>query len=333
MIQFNELYITEDGKNLVIDVSIEDLPVYNNFYISDISLTLLDKCDEAKPTVSVYTGGTGFTYVDMDGSGYIDYKDIELIDWMFDTLRRLKPTEEQLSKYDVNHDGFIDMLDVMEVVDYILGRIPFKPEYDFVDPSTTGNPEVTITEVNEIIKAILGIAGKSGLDADTLEKLDNTMSRYNELIKNKKAERLVSEPSKRRVRLCLPSLKNPLDFIKDSMANHLFLVTVTADSFGDISSLSSLGCGWDEKVIRGLAYDDKKLYDAAVSHASSYGDTCDTNDASSFVDFILRYYAFIFAIRCGDIDQACYYWNTYLKNGVMKKTRAGGGCGCHGPHR
>jgi hypothetical protein len=332
MIQFNELYITEDGKNLVIDVSIEDLPVYNNFYISDISLTLLDKCDEAKPTTVVYTGGTGLTYVDMDGSGYIDYKDKQLIDWMFSILRKFKPTGTQLSKYDVNHDGFIDLLDIQEINDYLLGLIPVKPEYDFVSPSTTGNPEVGIAEMNAIIQAILDIAKQSGLDNDTLEKFKSTMSRYKDLISSN-AERQVSDPMKRRVRLCLPSIEKPLDFIDDAMSNHLFLVTVTADSFGDTSSLASMGCGWDEKVIRGLAYDDKMLYETAVSHASSYGDSCDNNDASSFVDFILRYYAFIFAIRCGDIDKACYYWNTYLKNGGKQQMHAGGGCGCHGPHR
>lgn len=327
MIQFNELYITEDGKNLVIDVSIEDLPVYNNFYISDISLTLLDKCDEAKPTVSVYTGGTGFTYVDMDGSGYIDYKDKQLIDWMFNTLRKFNYTEDDLSKYDVNHDGFVDIDDVRIVNDSINGLIPKQQSFD-----VNKDEEFNIADVNAVIRFIQDNIEHSGLTFAEQSKLNDAISRYKELISSN-AERQVSDPMKRRVRLCLPSLENPLDFIDDAMSNHLFLVTVTADSFGDTSSLASMGCGWDEKVIRGLAYDDKMLYETAVSHASSYGDNCSNNDASSFVDFILRYYAFIFAIRCGDIDKACYYWNTYLKNGGKQQMHAGGGCGCHGPHR
>lgn len=96
-------------------------------------------------------------------------------------------------------------------------------------------------------------------------------------------------------------------------------------------SSESCDCGWDVNVIQGLAYNDKKLYDNALSLAGSYGDSCDNNDASKFIDFILRYYAFQYAVKCGDIEQACYYWNNYLRNntggGSMPR---GGGCGCHG---
>jgi hypothetical protein len=84
-----------------------------------------------------------------------------------------------------------------------------------------------------------------------------------------------------------------------------------------------------------VAYNDKKLYDTAVNLADSYGDSCDNNDSREFMDFILRYYAFQSALKCGDIDQACYYWNNYLKGSSIRSSygrNAGGGCGCHGSH-
>ena len=169
MVHFNELYITDDRKKIVIDAEIDNLPIYDNCYIDKITVTLKDDCDSSDKQEVVYENN--------DESG-----------------------------------------------------------------------------------------------------------------------------RQRRVHLCLPSLDHYLDFVTGDLSKHLFLVTVEAGVDSTDINFTECDCGWDNRVTNGFIYDTKKLYDNAVNMARSYGDTCDTNDASQFMDFILRYYAFIFAIKCGDID-------------------------------
>lgn len=140
------------------------------------------------------------------------------------------------------------------------------------------------------------------------------------------------------MRLCLGKYELDGILTEDvSFSDHIFTVTVEADVQGDavynLAEITKLSCGWDENIIRGIAYNGRMLYDQAVNLASSYGDDCNDNGQNRFVDFILRYYAFMFAVKCGDIDKACYYWNNYLKGGrsAGKQIHWGGGCGCHGP--
>lgn len=115
------------------------------------------------------------------------------------------------------------------------------------------------------------------------------------------------------------------------LSSKLFIVTVTAACYGDTTAIAEADCGSDIKEITGVAYNGKPLYDAAVSAASSYGDTCDTKDAAAFEDFVLRYYGFLFALKCGDLCKAQYYWENYLNVGKTRCKRAyTKPCGCHG---
>ena len=45
MLHFNELYITEDKQHLVIDVEIDDLPIYDDCYLEKITVDIADNCD------------------------------------------------------------------------------------------------------------------------------------------------------------------------------------------------------------------------------------------------------------------------------------------------
>lgn len=331
MVHFNELYITEDGNNLVIDVGIDNDPVYDGCYIDKITVSLKDDCDDTTNSTVVYTdsGVGGTTYVDINGDGVIDYVDITIIDWLQSYINSMYFTPDEIKKYDLNEDGFVDLRDVEFLLNVIKTQTVIDTRYDL-----SGDGEVTVADdVQVLIDLILNKMGQEGIIVphSVIEKLVNE---YKKLIDSDDAEKVVGNNGKRRVRLCLPNLKQPLDFVKGSLSNHLFLVTVEAGMTGDSSAIDNLGCGWDQYVARGLAYDTKRLYDTAISYASSYGDSCDNNDSSAFLDFILRYYAFMFAIKCGDVDQACYYWNNYLKRGGNAKSLPlGGGCGCHGAYR
>ena len=143
-------------------------------------------------------------------------------------------------------------------------------------------------------------------------------------------EPLYSHTGLKHIQLCLSASDlSPLVLPKESL-DKLFVVRVEATCSGDMSAVAELGCRWDEDSITGLAYNSKPLYDAAIKYANAYGDSCDNNDASAFVDFLMRYYGFVFALKCGDICQAKYYWDNYLNGGVTGKTRSFKPCGCHG---
>lgn len=330
MIHFNELYISEDDDKLVIDVSIDEDPVYNGCYIDKITVTLKDDCDDDTKSKVVYTNGNndGITYVDINGDGVIDYVDITIINWLQDLLINSYVKSSDLEKYDFNKDGFVDFRDLEEILTATL-QSSTDPKYDLDNNGSFTD----IRDLNIFIDFMLSMFRNAGIDINDTSLVMYIITKYQELMNNPNAEKLVVNTGKRRVRLCLPSLKQPLDMVSDSLSEHLFLVTVEAGTPGDSSYYAKFGCGWDQDVIRGFAYDTKRIYDTAISYASSYGDSCDNNDSSAFMDFILRYYAFLYAVKCGDIEQACYYWNNYMKHNNTKKMSAGGGCSCHGAFR
>lgn len=112
MIHFNELYITEDGKNLVIDAEIDDFPVYDKTYIEKITVNTLDNQCSGKTdsAIEVYSGFKNIFYVDLNDNGKVDEYDICWCNWIADILKKVGGwTAEELEKYDINMDGNIDL--------------------------------------------------------------------------------------------------------------------------------------------------------------------------------------------------------------------------------
>jgi hypothetical protein len=137
---------------------------------------------------------------------------------------------------------------------------------------------------------------------------------------------------KRHVRICLD--KNDEALVRlgvEDLSSSLFMVRADAAG-GDAEAIANAGCGWDTSPIFGVAYNGKPLYDSAIRYASSYGNTCNDNDAAVLEDFILRYYSFLLALKCGDVKQACYYYNTYLTSAGLGPSSSGKNCGCHGTY-
>lgn len=50
MLHFNNLYITEDGKNLVIDVAIDDMSYFKDVYLNSIAIDTQDSYVEGGPS-------------------------------------------------------------------------------------------------------------------------------------------------------------------------------------------------------------------------------------------------------------------------------------------
>lgn len=331
MLSFNELYITEDGKNLVIDVSVDDLAAYSECYINKITVNTAERHCTSKSSIDVFSGSTGIIYVDINGDGVISESDIEQIDWLQSMMHRVVLTEKT-SKYDLNGDGVVDLKDIADIINAILNSTTQNPAPLIYD--INGDKEVSIGDVNIFIDLIKELIGKScGSDACTADLIKVLLSRYSTCLQDTVEPKVEGVMPVKRKRLCLSVAELAELGLTKTMFNDLMVVRVEAIINGNVNMIEASGCGWDENVITGVAYNGKPLYDTAVKYASSYGSNCESNDASAFTDFILRYYAFDFALRNGDICTALKYWNDYLGSSASVVSGGRGkGCGCHGTY-
>lgn len=278
MLSFNELYITEDGKNLVIDVSVDEDSIYKGVYIDSIKLDLCKNLvtgnDVSNKAVTIYT-------------------------------------PEQVILGDLDLDGDITTSDHQTVTDLMTSL-------------TSGK---TIYIDNERSVAALGLEGDGELTVSDIQVVEKVILDY--LLYGKISYVPVK---KRHVHICLEKNDDALVQLGvEDLSSALFMVRVDATG-GDAESISNAGCGWDNSPIFGVAYNGKPMYDSAIRYAASYGDTCDNNDASALEDFILRYYSFLLALKCGDVKQACYYYNNYLTGAGFGNLSSGKNCGCHGTY-
>ena len=80
MIHFNELYITEDEKNLVIDTEIDSDGVYQDCYISKIIVDIADNCESPGlfRNPLVIWNATPKSIGDLDGDGRFTSADVGL---------------------------------------------------------------------------------------------------------------------------------------------------------------------------------------------------------------------------------------------------------------
>lgn len=140
---------------------------------------------------------------------------------------------------------------------------------------------------------------------------------------------------RRHVRMMLKKADEPIAALVTEERNNPLegIILVRASASCDVETLVNTECGCESNEIAGAAYNAKPLYDNAVKYANNYGNTCATNDMSDFVDWLLRYYGFQFALKCGDLCQAQYYFANYLNGTAPSGTRSSNPCGCHGARR
>lgn len=334
MVHFNELYVTEDGKNLVIDAEIDDFPVYKGAYIEKITVnTAANYCaGNNDAAVTVYSGGDSVLYVDINDDAVIDEADMFIIDWLNKILSR-KTTNPS---YDVNMDDKVNLADVSAVLSVILGTN--RDESIMQRTDINKDTETNIQDVKIILNAILGDRSwfEANLPEDVYRKIfgqdfddGSHEDGWYDIWRNKERTGVFGEGS-RHVRRCLDKNDLVLTLKGSSINDNLFIVTVTANINGNAEELAELGCGWDNGTIYGYAYNGYPLYRSFLDMAGQYGNTCDNSSASAMTDYILNYYAFDFALRMGDWCNALHYWEELLSSNTGAGVVSGRGCGCRG---
>lgn len=152
---------------------------------------------------------------------------------------------------------------------------------------------------------------------------------YVELCNFSKGVEVPVEEGRRHIQLCL-SVDNSVlsNIISDGhLGNRLLFVQVEAD--GELDAIASeLGCGWDNSCIIGAAFNGYPMYRSIIGYADADSRDC-SFDYAPFIDYIMRYYGFMFALRSGDYPQALRMWKDYLTSeaGTSAPQKP---CGCHG---
>lgn len=172
MIHFNELYITEDEKNIVIDAEIDDLPVYADSSINKITVGFGKECDKLT-TVTVWEK-PDITEYDMDDDGFITDEDRELYRRLLELMDKINTDPNTMDDYDVNRDGVVNLKDVDALIDAI-GDI--RVSGYIYDVNHDG--EINIADINALIDYILWV-GEHHSDLTQLElnELRELLNKY-----------------------------------------------------------------------------------------------------------------------------------------------------------
>lgn len=363
MVHFNELYVTEDGKHLVIDTEVDNFSVYDSCFIDAITVGIGSDCtDGVMPNNSVTIYTADYIVGDLTGDGRLSDTDIaywrELLhcagSQIYDDEQGYYYMTERLDddgEYVVDEYGSI-IYDKVRLSNTVLSTIQhIKAKYTGAeyDSSFGTNNGFGYGKLLAYIVDILGdnvledrhpvvpgdLDGNGQVNIGDINYFINYLNRQ----VSGEAEAIYSKDKKRHVQLCIDTNDESIAALLGSkvkdMSKYLFIITVSAGGYKEsISSIASAGCTFDEPEITGVAYNGKPLYDSAVRYAQAFGDSCDSHDASAFNDFLMRYYGFLFALKCGDLCTAQYYWNNYL-NGIYSTAgvNPSKGCGCHGLYR
>lgn len=353
MIHFNELYVTEDGKNLVIDAEIDDLDIYENCFITNVLVDVGENCDGNGKSVNalVKYNGTPILVGDADNDGALSKKEIDIWKNLHGLAFAIENGGKKL-RYDEtkgwwfksqtkDDDG--NYIDVYVTDEFVNLAEEIRTTYrDYILDKEPGTENMSPGQVLAYISDLFGIFSITSETSTIMGDINGdgevSIPDFNQFVDyilacyNKTAPYIFVGQKTKHFRKCY-SVNDlaPLVESGTDLSSKLFIVTVHADCYGDVTAIAEADCGSDVNEITGVAYNGKPLYDSAVSAASSYGDTCDTKDATAFEDFVLRYYGFLFALKCGDLCKAQYYWENYLNVGKTSCKRAyTKPCGCHG---
>lgn len=92
MIHFNELYITEDGKNLIVDVELDDLPGNESCYLDEIVIDTGSKCSTSTLFNNPLSVWKSKKAGDLNGDGVVDAEDYRMLQVMMGVKDSFKNT-------------------------------------------------------------------------------------------------------------------------------------------------------------------------------------------------------------------------------------------------
>lgn len=185
MIHFNELYITEDNRTLVVDAEIDANSVYDGCYIDKIIVDIGENCSfngKSNNAVTVYDGS--LVVGDLTGSDSITETDVEMwTDLLNIVSRQLKQDENgdwyymaDTEEYDDNGDIIREKKPVSnkipEIIDYIIDTYPVESLINNPHPTFNSTFNGRQYTALSLAKYIIEIVGNNSIEGVSQEYLD-----------------------------------------------------------------------------------------------------------------------------------------------------------------
>lgn len=315
MVKFNELKVTNDGKYLIIDVSIKDLQYYTDVYLDEIIIDTQDTYVDNGPSKS-----PAFIYK-MDDLGIIS-----------DRLSRKSDNPE--TKITSKSDKYYMPLKYSNKI--LNGTLRFHShDGNFIDGHLAdfpyimhiGNVEIESYQYDQDIIAfdIRNIevespefyitAFKDGIE---IEGLHETFNEGGVLLD------IEGEISGSNKPLNLKSFRielSELDGIPN-IHNNLFFVYIKTKG----TPSADTPCGMDNIVTLGVTSNLYPLYQHAFNYIKDISNTCSI--PKNFINFILQYKAFQLSVKIGHYVEAIKQWKRLFND--IKQPITNLNCKCYG---
>ena len=300
MVEFKELKITPDGKNLIINASIKDLEYYKDVYIDSVIIDTQDTYLPSGPSSNpIYT---------KNFISKLNYKQSFLGEDFKSPVLPLKKGDKIISSAFA-----VSLRDSALPIDYIIKSINLCNTNisNPVIPTTSSIKNFEITENNPVVTII-------GLDSSNNE-VRNTDPNTNWNNTKLSVEINYETRNFKDINIIIPNIDTT---IKNAFENNLLFVYIKTVG----TPAPNTPCGMDNIITLGVVSNLYPLYQHAFSYIKELGDTCSI--PKNFINYILQYKAFELAIKTGHYTEAIRYWKKFFMG--IKDSVITSNCGCYG---
>lgn len=300
MVEFKELKITPDGKNLIINASIKDLEYYKDVYIDSVIIDTQDTYLPSGPSSNpIYT---------KKFISKLNYKQSFLGDDFKSPVLPLKKGDKI-----INSVFTVSLRDSTLPIDYTIKSINLcnTKISNSVIPTVSTIKNFEITENNPVVTII-------GLDSSNRE-IKNTDPNTNWNNTQLSVEINYETNNFKDINIIIPDIDIT---IKNAFENNLLFVYIKTVG----TPAPNTPCGMDNITTLGVVSNLYPLYQHTFGYIKELSNTCSI--PKNFINYILQYKAFELAVKTGHYTEAIRYWKKFFMG--IKDSVITSNCGCYG---
>ena len=300
MVEFKELKITPDGKNLIINASIKDLEYYKDVYIDSVIIDTQDTYLPSGPSSNpIYT---------KNFISKLNYKQSFLGEDFKSPVLPLKKGDKIISSAFT-----ISLINSALPIDYTIKSINLcnTKISNSVIPTVSTIKNFEITENNPVVTIIgLDSSNKEVKNTDPNTNWDNTQL---------SVEINYETRNFKDINIIIPNIDTT---IKNAFENNLLFVYIKTVG----TPASNTPCGMDNITTLGIVSNLYPLYQHTFNYIKELSNTCSI--PKNFINYILQYKAFKLAVKTGHYTEAIRYWKKFFMG--IKDSVITSNCGCYG---
>ena len=300
MVEFKELKITPDGKNLIINASIKDLEYYKDVYIDSVIIDTQDTYLPSGPSSNpIYT---------KNFISKLNYKQSFLDEDFKSPVLPLKKGDKIISSAFT-----VSLRNSALPIDYTIKSINLcnTKISNPVIPTVSTIKNFEITENNPVVTII-------GLDSSNKE-VKNTDPNTNWNNTQLSVEINYETRNFKDINIIIPNIDTT---IKNAFENNLLFVYIKTVG----TPAPNTPCGMDNITTLGIVSNLYPLYQHTFSYIKELSNTCSI--PKNFINYILQYKAFKLAVKTGHYTEAIRYWKKFFMG--IKDSVITSNCGCYG---